>query len=216
VNWLLWREYRRNRWVLVVGAVSVLLACLLDFNLALDKDGLIAPDGFLVLLLSVLTISILAGNSIASERAARSAAFIADLPRLRSKTLVSKLFLPLAVVVVLCAVDLLRLTRQMELQPVEKRIEGFFVFGLVTSVALLICGASWLVSALQSSPALATICGVFTAGLSAAIGAEAITSGQTAWWFAMNSMVAAACFYAGSRYYLRCGKTSESPLRTAT
>ena len=112
MNWLLWREYRRNRMILGTSAVSILLACLLDFNLVLDKYDLIAPDGFLVLLLSVLTISILAGDSIASERADRSAEFIAYLPLRRSRTLVSKLFLPLAVVVVLCAVDLLMLTRQ--------------------------------------------------------------------------------------------------------
>ena len=72
MKWLLWREYRRNRLILATSGVLVLLSCVFAFILELDPDDLVAPDGFFVLVFSVLTLALLAGNAIAGERADRS------------------------------------------------------------------------------------------------------------------------------------------------
>ena len=155
MTWLLWREYRLNRQIAATCAVLLLLSCAFDFGIDLDRDDLIAPDGFFVLLVSALTLALVGGNSIAAERADRSAEFVAYLPLGRGQRLASKLFLPLTGVVVIGAVDLLMLMRQVGIQPIQKQPESLHIFGLVASVALLICGVSWLVSSIQSSAALA-------------------------------------------------------------
>ena len=210
MNWLLWREYRRNRIIVATGGVLVLLSSVSAFFLALDRNDLFAPDGFVVLLFSALTLATLAGNAIAGDRADRTAEFIAYLPLPRSHLLISKLSLSLIAVVVLSAANLLTLMQQVEFQPLQKRPDSLHVFGLVVSICLLICGVSWLVSAILSSPALATLSGIFAALISAGVAdltgmirEVSPTFSEPGWWFTMNLIMAVGCFWIGSWYYLR-------------
>ena len=105
--WLLWREYRRNRWILAAGAMLLLLPSLNALRAGSADIRLALFVGYCFF--CSLTVALLAGNAIAGERADRSAEFIAYLPPGRWRLLASKLFLSLIRVTVICGVYLLSL-----------------------------------------------------------------------------------------------------------
>jgi ABC-type transport system involved in multi-copper enzyme maturation permease subunit len=204
MNWLLWREYRLNRWILVTGAAAVLASYLIGFLLGFfNVDDELDEDVGEVLVLgwSVLTVALLAGNAFAGERADRSAEFIAYLPLQRRRTLISKLLLHLIVLVALLAVNL----------PMLGQPFGLDELGVGIGIALLLYGVNWLVSSIQSSPALATVSGFLTLMLFALVAAMyedlTRTPGSSDWLQMMITLpVAIVCFSVGIWYYLRGSK----------
>ncbi len=173
---LLWKDYRLNRGVLLLGVVLLLgphaAACALvlygrwpSWPAAADWSARLLDASFFSLVLSQLTLAVLAGNSIASERADRSAEFLACLPPSRLQILASKLLLVLLAAGAIWAVHL--------------SITDWIVPTLGTSVAnsweqwgprstfvagtVMLFGASWLGSAVLNSPASATILGIAVA-----------------------------------------------------
>ena len=101
---LLWKDYRLNRGVLLLGIALLLGPYAAVSAIALhghwpslppagEWSALLLMASFLSLGLSQLTLVMLAGNSIASERADRSAEFLAYLPPSRTQILASKLLL---------------------------------------------------------------------------------------------------------------------------
>ena len=86
MKWLLWREYRLNRWILITGAVLLLLPYLITLIVlcwpnAISTGANHIVDSLIVaafysLGISQLTVALLGGNAIAGERADRSAEFL--------------------------------------------------------------------------------------------------------------------------------------------
>ena len=75
MNGLLWREWRRNRWILVAGAVLILLPFLFAFWATLnarDPSSAFFAAYVVSTLLSVMLISLIGGKAIAADRADRS------------------------------------------------------------------------------------------------------------------------------------------------
>ena len=94
MNWLLWREYRRNRWILIAGATGVLLPYIIAVIFDANRSSGFVCAFVLSCVFSQMTVALLAGNAVAGERADRSAEFIAYLPWRRSSTFASKLPFP--------------------------------------------------------------------------------------------------------------------------
>ncbi len=82
---LLWREYRRNRLLMLSGAVLVALPYLIAFAV---NDFYVMANWSLGL--SNMMAALLGGNAIAGETADRSAEFLAYLPVSRLQRFFSK------------------------------------------------------------------------------------------------------------------------------
>ncbi len=208
MNWLLWREFRLNRWILVTSAAVILLcnaiALLVGAFIATEANP--EPDehafaGFGVAF-SALTIALLAGNAFAGERADRSVEFLDYLPLERTHLLASKLLLCFGTIIVLCMSDLLVLA-----QTATNRQVGFCELVSISSIAVLVFGVSWLVSSLQSSPALATVSGLMASiAFVGGVAAESLTSVERGTLLAVVFVIGIGCFSIGTWHYLRGAK----------
>ena len=154
MKWLLWREYRINRWILVTGSALILLSYLTEV-IVNDSDSSDLFGAWLLGCISAyLTVALLAGNAIAGERADRSAEFIAYLPLGRLHIVASKLLLFLITFAVIGGVA--AWTANQVVMPVglEHHVD---VRGFVIAI-LIIYGVGWMFSSLLSSPTYATLC----------------------------------------------------------
>ncbi|MGI9427835.1 MAG: hypothetical protein ACR2NM_04210, partial [Bythopirellula sp.] len=84
MNWLLWREYRLNRWILAAGTVGI-FAPLMGAVLVFSTSDPEAFPKFISMYINsymatAITVALLAGNAVAGGRADRSAEFLAYLP----------------------------------------------------------------------------------------------------------------------------------------
>jgi len=225
MNWLLWREYRLNRLILVAGTMGILLP-----HVILAVETLIYgnhPETFLAWLVSTLfaeiTVALLAGNAIAGERADRSAEFIASLPLPPWRLVASKLLLALIVFAAIWGTRLMFST-------VQPQHEFFGDVGSFPIQVLVVYGASWLFSSIQSSTVIATSLGIVTSW----------TIGGCAGWFTLSKLkepikpvanlhahyaenfseptfalyamfgipIGIVCFCIGTWFYIRRGSTS--------
>ena len=207
MNWLLWREYRLNRWILITAVSAITLSCVIGFLLnVFQVDEELNNVGWAgTIAWSFLTIALLSGNAFAGERADRSAEFIDYLPLERSRMLASKLLLHLIVVGGLIIANLLML----------RHLVGFPEVTAGVCLALAVYCVNWFVSSIQSSPALATMSGfavLGTLGISVAFLEEwTMPADQAGWlyitsWFSFAVVVCLipiACFCAGTWHYLR-------------
>jgi len=156
MTWLLWREYRLNRFVLAAGAVLVILPYVIA-ALCLPIEGAESTELFIGAWIwggffSVLSVALLGGNVIAGERADRSAEFVAYLPLERWQMLAGKLLFCLTAIAVIWTIHLLIRTVLLSDQPAADIRWLTICFGVTF-------GASWLCSSLQLSPAVASAMG---------------------------------------------------------
>lgn len=228
MKWLLWREYRLNRLILISGlAVSLMPYVTGVINLTWWVPyGWQTPEqiavvftmsAFYSVVFCQLTMALLGGNAIAGERADRSAEFIAYLPLSRSRRLASKLVLSLATIFLFWSINLgvilLPPTFFPEVAPLFLG-PADTIYGYVAITGLTFFGVGWLISSLQSSPTFA-ICGglisplvIFTC-LQGAAWAGGSLAGPSyeplvgAGYAVTCSVVAVACFSIGTWYYLR-------------
>ena len=176
---LLWKDYRLSRGVLLLGAALFVgpyaQGCLAALHAhwpglppAGDWPALLLTASSVSLAMSPLTLLILAANSIACERADRSAEFLAYLPPSRLEILVSKALLVLLAATLVWAVNLLVANALVPaLGPVPANTVAHLAsWDLLAASAVMAFGAGWLGSALCDSPALATCLGI---GLSLAV-----------------------------------------------
>lgn len=170
---LLWKDYRINRGVVLLGAALLLgpYAAVIFWGLRAhwpslppraEWSGLLTTASLLSLVLSQLTLVTLAGNVIASERNDRSAEFLAYLPPSRLKILASKFVLWLLAAAVVWCVNL---AASELLAPALGRAPGSATDALadrsmLAAVSVMLFGAGWLGSALLESPAMATCLGI--------------------------------------------------------
>jgi ABC-type transport system involved in multi-copper enzyme maturation permease subunit len=170
---LIWKDLRLNRMILVMGA-TLFLAPFVIVAAAAWKEywpGLppvarwpygLLPATLVSLGLSLLTLVTLAGNSIACERADRSAEFLAYLPPSRAAILASKVLVVLLPIAAVWAADLLLAWL---MTPASGPASGGVgsVRETVLSLApaaVMLFGAAMLGSAVLDSPAIATSLGI--------------------------------------------------------
>jgi ABC-type transport system involved in multi-copper enzyme maturation permease subunit len=170
---LLWKDYRLNRGVLLLGITLLLGPYVAAFAIALhghwpslppaeEWSVLLLTASLFSLVLSQLTLVTLAGNSIASERADRSAEFLTYLPPSRLQILASKVLLALLAAAVIWAVNLFVaefVVPALGTSPVHSA-DNLAPRSMLAAAAVMLFGAGWLGSAVLDSPAIATSLGI--------------------------------------------------------
>jgi len=220
MNWLIWREYRLNRLILIVGLGLLLLPyaiALMVLLWARFHPGVFQVFGFALLysvILTQLTQALLGGNAIAGERNDRSAQFVAYLPLSRPRRLRAKLSVIAAATVVFWGANLLILLFVLGTAPEANPrfydlIRNALPYSAITG--LVFFGVAWLVSSLQSSPTFA-VCGGLITPLVIIMGLHwgAWVTGPPTFdrfaaiaYAAICPIVAVVCFSIGTWYYLR-------------
>lgn len=216
---LLWKDYRVNRLVLIVGLALLVAPFIVGatwnlcdhwrYDAVHPWPDFIANLGLLTLVLSLLTIALLGGNAIAGERMDRSAEFLAYLPASRRAVLTSKavlavgasLLLWLAIFAVIYGVaplagslaeDVIRDVRELP--------------WALTCIAVFVFGTAWLFSSFLNSPAIAAALGIaapimlfIIMGILVEWFGFAIAN---VWYFIICVVAGLICFAAGTGYYL--------------
>jgi hypothetical protein len=222
---LIWKEYRLNLPVLLFGGVLWLAPYLIGIILLVTGAGqelsqavwarYLAASSQISIVVSLLTFLLLGANSIASERADRSAEFLAYLPPTPAMILVSKTVLPIAVFSIVWASNLFT---AFELAPALNRgavpgTEDDAWWSLAT-VALLLFGSSWLGSATLDRPMTALGFGLlFSLFVAMAFAVSNSLLGWPAdrlgpevanrWYTGTYTVLGLACFALGCRLYYR-------------
>ncbi len=221
MNWVLWREYRLNRWILVLGAVSLLLPyATAVFFVWVEPvfDGVVpsASDlfgGAIVFSFAAtqLALAILGGNSIAGERADRSAEFVAYLPVPRTRRLRAKWTLALSLLIVSWGVSSLASGILMLVDPEFVPNPEFWGYVLAAlcfgATSLAVYGLCWLISSYASNPALAVVGGVMTPALAIlTVLSTTVSESNILVWLTVYAIVSLAvaclCLWTGTRHYL--------------
>ncbi len=211
---LLWKDYRVNRVILIGGLVMLLVPYVL-----VVPYGLLDPDSNKGMyswwdvvgrsvMLSLLTIAFLGGNAFAGERMDRSAEFLAYLPPSRWAIVASKTLLALLVAAAIWGFTFLILHAAASVDtewgvPVE-------VVQAMVGTMVMLYGTAWLFSAILTSPAIATCCGIGITAIAAfvitRVGKE-LGFGTKVELFGLYSVAASIlgllCYAAGVLYYLR-------------
>jgi ABC-type transport system involved in multi-copper enzyme maturation permease subunit len=175
---LLWKDARMSRSTLILGVVLLLLPYLLVPILRVrqslfwwDYDGMMLM-GFLSLILSLLTMTILGGVALAGERADHSAEFLAAMPVSRPVVLLSKSLVVLGVVVVAWVLNvavILAIAPRMPGAPAVL-VPGVHddpvnELGHVAGVAVLMLGTAWLTSSTVERASTAVAAGLMAPAL---------------------------------------------------
>jgi ABC-type Na+ efflux pump permease subunit len=219
---LLWKDYRLNRPILVMGATLFLapyaiIACVAwyDFWPTLPPVSkwpyALLPASLVSLALSLVTLVTLSGSSVARERADRSAEFLCALPPSRLHILASKIVMVLAPVAVVWAANLVlawRLVPDQGPAPGGVGRVGDHIVSMAAAASLLL-GAGLLGSATLESPAMATSLAVaLTIGVIFTMSTISSLSGWTPAAFQERTRVVffvlgGLCFALGAGFYLR-------------
>jgi ABC-type transport system involved in multi-copper enzyme maturation permease subunit len=207
MTWLVWKEYRLNRVILIVGVVLLVLphvvfvtsawyAAESSAGFASRLPRYLIPSGLWSVALAQLTLCLLGGHLIACERVDRSAEFLAYLPVSRARILAGKITLAL-----LCAASLWIPNLEM---PVWSAL------GYTALTGLVLFSIGWLLSSLLESPTFA-ICGALATTFAILMAIQTL-----AWlleyefevvvglWYRYTCLtLAPLCFVAGTWSYLR-------------
>jgi ABC-type transport system involved in multi-copper enzyme maturation permease subunit len=178
MKWLLWKDYRNNRVVviaalafLLVPHLSALVVCCLQRYYWDNNDPWLWTDSFISsticsLIVSQLAVGVIAGNVIAGERADRSAEFLVALPIPRKRILASKLLLALAVIAVIWLTDgsaLLFLKGMCFLEGMGRwGGQVWPILGYTAITAFLLFSVAWCLSSFLASPTYSVAAGLFT------------------------------------------------------
>ncbi|MEN6407161.1 MAG: ABC transporter permease subunit [Thermoguttaceae bacterium] len=216
-GWLLWKEYRQNRFIIYAALAILLGPYLIGFgalygwrliycpmnvtprNWAEVWWRVLAFANFCSMFLSLLSIALIGGNAISGERVDRSSEFLFSMPLRRSRILVGKLLLAALVIAVIWLLN----DFVCWLSP---KMPGLKVPGLrslplafiATSSLVIFCSA-WFFSSLVTSPAF-DVCGGLMTPMLVGIGIR-----FTTWLLTPHGAVPFAGNYDAdfSRWYLR-------------
>ncbi|MBN1908961.1 MAG: hypothetical protein JW818_04410 [Pirellulales bacterium] len=223
MTWLLWKEYRLNRLILILAAalliapyafVSVALAWRAYKDLGgnwTSEIGVAFQNASVAsLMLGQLAIAFLGGNAIAGERADRSAEFQAGLPIPRWKILSGKLILAMLVAAVIWGPNLLVFKGLLQSIPPMAREELSGSFGPAAVTAMLFFCVSWLLSSLPASSSMAVLGGLLSPiiimmGIAACLwwcGVNDPDDLIIAWYYGIGLTLSPLCLAAGTGYYL--------------
>ncbi|MEI8370467.1 MAG: hypothetical protein WCJ31_18725 [Planctomycetia bacterium] len=169
---LVWREWRRSRTILFVALGIIVALLLLVFSLpqppetaggkisVVDRMAVVGYFAtWIAVHVSVFLLPMIAANSLAGERADRSAEFIAPLPVSRSVRLMAKVVLLAAVAIALWAPVLLvaPLLENLQLVKADDYRSGLGLLGMVAAFTLLATALAWLLAGWVESPVIAAV-----------------------------------------------------------
>ncbi len=170
---LVWREWRRSRTILFVALGIIVALLLLVFSQpqtppetaggkisVVDRMAVVGSFAtWIAVHVSVFLLPLIAANSLAGERADRSAEFIAPLPVSRSVRLMAKVVLLAAVAIALWAPVLLvaPLLENLQLVKADDYRSGLGLLGMVAAFTLLATALAWLLAAWVESPVIAAV-----------------------------------------------------------
>jgi ABC-type transport system involved in multi-copper enzyme maturation permease subunit len=171
MRWLLWKDYRHNRVVVIAGLCFLLVPHLIGAYATFRGDPKGSPlesrwranlaiSCLYSIFASQVAIALIGGNAIAGERSDHSAEFLFSLPISRTRLLISKLWLSLAIagVIWLANAPILAYVARSsflfrrDIPDVAELLINTAITGLV------FFSVAWLLSSLISSPAMA-VCG---------------------------------------------------------
>jgi ABC-type transport system involved in multi-copper enzyme maturation permease subunit len=173
MKWLLWKDYRHNRFIIFTGLFLLLAPYLLALYLTLggpwpglDERHLpiwqwrnnISAASVVSLFLGQVIFAVIGGNAIAGERTDRTSEFLFSLPIARRRLLTGKLLLALLIVAVVWTnVAIIGSLQKESLQP--RDWPGILEVGanLATTSLVFFCVA-WMLSSFTPSPVL-SVCG---------------------------------------------------------
>ena len=170
---LVWREWRRSRTILFVALGIIVALLLLVFSQpqtppetaggkisVVDRMAVVGSFAtWIAVHVSVFLLPLIAANSLAGERADRSAEFLAPLPVSRSVRLMAKVVLLAAVAIALWAPVLVvaSLLRSSQLVKADDYRSGLELLGMVATFTLLATALAWLLAAWVESPVIAAV-----------------------------------------------------------
>jgi ABC-type transport system involved in multi-copper enzyme maturation permease subunit len=220
MTWLLWKDYRLNRLIVIVGlmlfvvphAVALAAAWRLYVVQGISRfsANLLFSSAYSAIL-SQLTVALLGGHAIACERVDRSAEFLAYLPVSRARILASKLIFALPIVAVVWVPNLLIYKLAAAELPTWRGTEAMWSgLGYAAITGATFFGVGWLLSSMLESPTFA-VCGGLIAPLVVVIGLQFLGYALDypleefikLWYPRVCLTLAAACFVAGTWHYLR-------------
>jgi ABC-type transport system involved in multi-copper enzyme maturation permease subunit len=220
---LLWKDYQINRPVLLMGLgllvapyLPVVAWQLYQHTQELPVTGNWASALFQASVFSLacsqLTLAMLGGNTIACERADRSAEFLAYLPPSRARILASKAVLALTVGLIVWGTNLLvsEVVAPALAGDRARSVTGGLSRPVLLAIGVLAFGVAWLGSSFFDSPTYAT---ALSLGVCFAVGMLLSTTANLLGWPAPGKMgdmvqvvslaLGGVCFAAGSWYYVR-------------
>jgi len=218
MSWLIWKEYRVQRLILIFGAIVLLAPHVTALALTLRWPDLQRNcfDGSLYfsLMFSQVVLALLGGNAIAGERADRSAEFLACLPFSRRQHLASKLiFSPLAATIIwVVNLSVLCLVRSGAPSAQHHPETDWCV--CVAIMGLTFFCVSWCASCLLESGVFSIAIGLVTPWvIGMGIGlvfwwldlsADTLDDGIAgSWILGIYLVLSLVCFLSGTAYYLR-------------
>ena len=171
---LVWREWRRSRTILFVALGIIVALLLLVFSQPLPPElaagigypvvvevvsAVIGIAAWIMSFLGPFLLPMIAANSLAGERADRSAEFIAPLPVSRAVRLMAKVVLLAAVAIALWAPMLVgaSLLRSSQLDKADDFRLALGLLGMVATFTLLSTALAWLLAAWVESPVIAAV-----------------------------------------------------------
>ncbi len=170
---LVWREWRRSRTILFVALGIIVALLLLVFSqpqtppeaagVEIRVVRSMAVVGYfaswIAVHVSVFLLPMIAANSLAGERADRSAEFIAPLPVSRAVRLMAKVVLLAAVAIALWGPMLVvaSLLRSSQLVKADDYRSGLELLGTIATFAILTAALAWLLAGWIESPVIAAV-----------------------------------------------------------
>jgi ABC-type transport system involved in multi-copper enzyme maturation permease subunit len=218
---LLWKDYRLNRQLLVlcaaillaiyaVGAITEISATWPSLPAARQWGHMFASYGVVALYSATFISALLAGNAIASERADRTANFLAYLPPTKSRILFSKFVIAAGATTAVWAwavVSVYRIARGLGVEGPD--ITGQVSPRLAALTCVLTFGVGWLASA-RFETAVMPVITAFASPVvvSFALLAVSVILGIPRfevfeWYGAVCAWVGLVAFAAGTWIYLR-------------
>jgi ABC-type transport system involved in multi-copper enzyme maturation permease subunit len=218
---LLWKDYRVNRLILIVGLVLLIVPHLIAWIYVWRAHPprqylqwtLLAASAYSVIL-SQLTLTLLGGNAIAAERVDRSAEFLGYLPPSRAMIIGSKALLAFVTALVIWGVNLVVfcLVVPWEYLPkIGRDAQMIFEMPLyVAATGTCMFGIAWLGSSCLASPTFAIFGGLVSPlvlhlsliSCSTGLGWPAMAD-VGHWYVGISLALGCLCFVSGTLYYLR-------------
>ena len=221
MKWLVWKDYRLNRLIVIVGLVLLLMPHALGLFVAWRlyvaqgvsrfSATLLGSSVFSVVL-SQLTLALLGGHAIACERVDRSAEFLGYLPVSRARILASKLLFALPVAAVVWVPNLLVFELCAATPSTWRGAEAMWsTMGYAAITGMVFFCVGWLLSSMLESPTF-SVCGGLATPLALAAGLQLygnvfgirpLDDFAVFWYVRVCLVLGPVCFVAGTWYYLR-------------